>query len=208
MFVCWVVSYLFSFGWLSSFSYSVICYKCPAKETLQDLLDQSELCLTVEEVYSIANGIIRAVAYLWSKQIVHNAISTRTIIVARNDEVWNLLLVLIVVFPLPISFPVPSFRVSWILIPSQIVNATAFFLIRQIFFFFQSRWKNIIIFCIMIRYRPYISIKYFHGDMSNSIQYNSIHNNMKTTEFKRFSLIYFTFIFYQLSPCYHRIIEL
>ena len=65
----------------------MICYKYPTKETLQDLLDQSEVCLTVEEVCLIANGIIRAMAYLWYKDIVHNAISTRTIIVARNVEV-------------------------------------------------------------------------------------------------------------------------
>ena len=103
---CFVFGYLFVFfGWLRCFSFSVICYKCPAKETLQDLLDQSELCLTVEEVWIIAYGIIRAMAYLWSKQIVHNAISTRSIIIARNVEVSNLLLMLIVLFSLPNSFP-------------------------------------------------------------------------------------------------------
>ena len=63
LFVWWLFLCLFWLIALLLIFHSVICYKCPTKETLQDLLDQSKLCLTVEEVCLIANDIIRAMAY-------------------------------------------------------------------------------------------------------------------------------------------------
>ena len=80
-----------------NFSYffsSLICYELPSKQTLQDFLDKNKSNLTAQVAYDIAKDLIKAINYLSSKQIVHNTITTRNILVTGSLQVRPLVCVL------------------------------------------------------------------------------------------------------------------
>ena len=69
-----------------SFS-SLICYELPSKLTLDGLLKMNTHVITEETVYYILNGLIEAIDYLSSKQIVHQAILPENIILIESSQV-------------------------------------------------------------------------------------------------------------------------
>ena len=73
---------------------SLICYKLPSKQNLQDFLDKNKSNLTAQVAYDIAKDLIKAINYLSSKQIVHNTITTRNILVTGSLQVRPLVCVL------------------------------------------------------------------------------------------------------------------
>ena len=66
---------------------SLICYKLPSKQTLNDFLEKHNENIAEETVYYILNDLIEAIDYLTSKEIAHHAIAPENIILVESPQV-------------------------------------------------------------------------------------------------------------------------